>query len=67
MRTKVPLEIRTCSVCNLTGMAKGDTPFKGIQIDPEVGEVVWFCDKPICKKSMDEAIERATRLWEAHV
>ena len=60
---KVPHEIRKCSHCGLAGMAKGDTPFKGLQMDPRSVELTWFCDKKICQEAMQRAIEEATAIW----
>lgn len=62
---KVPHEIRKCSHCGLAGMAKGDTAFKGVQMDPGSVELTWFCDKKICRDAMQGAVERATEIWAA--
>lgn len=64
---KVPHEIRRCRSCGLEGLAKGDTPFKGIQMNPRSPDLHWYCDKKICKEAMDQAVVRAQVIWqEAH-
>lgn len=60
---KVPHEIRKCAHCGLAGLAKGDTAFKGIQMDPRSVDLTWFCDKKICRAAMEGAVEQAKEIW----
>ena len=61
---QVPDELMTCRGCRLTVLARGDWKgWKGIQLDPAVAELTWFCNKKACVEARDEAMEKAMRTW----
>lgn len=53
-------ELRKCSSCGLTVMAKGDNyGWKGVDLGG--GQMDWFCDKLLCRQARDETIQRRSR------
>lgn len=58
-------EVMTCAGCQLTVLARGDWKgWKGIQLDPSVAELTWFCNRKPCQEARDEAMKKAMEAWQ---